>query len=395
VSTIVASCTPPGCNPASGNVNSNGTGAGLAVYSNPFKATVTGTTVKTVYVTGSDKPDGTANTSLIPIDISTNTAGTAVTLPAAPNSMVFSRDGTKAYIGTANGLAILDPGTNTITATATGLTGKVLTVSNNGSKVVLSDISGGKVFVFDSGANSSQEFDNIANVTAADFAADNSKAYFTSGTNVYEYSPGTGLKTLTFAADGVVFTPQVSIAYFGGSSITGLAICNDSVIPGAAVAANVLSVTPDGTHMIAVGAAGWADLSYTVTNSGCPAKATNTLTTAAGSFVDTPGQIAVASDDSNAFVTGYTGTTIATGVPFYHFADGTTGSIALMGSGGTLFSGGITQDAHSLYVGVGANGSTGPQVHRIDLTAAGGPADTTPINLPSPFNPRIVVVRPQ
>src|SRR6185312_11610367 len=125
------------------------------------------------------------------------------------------------------------------------------------------------------------------------------------------------------------------------------------------VAANVLSVTPDGTHMIAVGASGWADLSYTVTNSGCPAKATNTLTTAAGSFVDTPGQIAVASDDSNAFVTGYTGTTIATGVPFYHFADRTTGSIALMGSGGALFSGGITQDAHSLYVGVGANGSTG------------------------------------
>src|SRR5215469_13838843 len=42
---IVASCTPPGCNPASGpTVNFNGTGAGLAVYSNAVVGTITGST---------------------------------------------------------------------------------------------------------------------------------------------------------------------------------------------------------------------------------------------------------------------------------------------------------------------------------------------------------------
>src|SRR5690349_18104269 len=217
VTTIVASCTPPSCNPASGpNVNFNGTGAGLAIYSNPLVGTVTGTTATTIYVTGSDNPDGSANKSLIPIDSGTNTAGTAVTLGGAPNSMVFSPDGTKAYIGSDAGLLVFDPGTNTVTATASGLTGKVLRVSNNGSKVVMSDTSAGKVFVFDTTANASQEFD-IPNVTAADFASDNSKAYFTSGTNVYEYSPNTGLKTLSFQGDGVVLTPQTSVAFFGGS----------------------------------------------------------------------------------------------------------------------------------------------------------------------------------
>ena len=398
--TIIASCIPPGCNPAAGpNVNFNGTGAGLAVYSNPVIGTITGTTATTIYVTGKDNPDGSANTSVIPIDSSANTAGTAVTLSGSPNSMVFNRAGTKAYIGSTGGMLVFDPGTNTVTATASGITGVVLSVSNDGGKVVISDTSvtstsNGKVFVFDANANSTQVFD-LAGVTAADFASDNSKAYFTNGSTVYEYSPTTGLKTLSFAADGVAFTPQTAMAYFGGSSILGLAVCTDTRVDSAAAAANILSPTPDGTHMVGVGAGGWADLSYSVTNgNGCPPTASSTLRTAGFPvFVGAPTTIAVASDDSNAFLVGYSGGSTATGVPFYHLADGSTGTIPLSGSGGLLFSGGLTQDAHSLYIGVGANGGTGPQVHRIDLTAAGAPADANQINVG--FNPRIVVVRPK
>lgn len=398
VTTIVASCTPPTCNPASGNVNFNGTGAGLAIYSNPVIGTVTGTTSTTIYVTGSDNPDRSANKSLIPIDSGTNTAGTAVTLGGSPNSMVFSRDGSKAYIGTDAGMLIFDPGTNAVTATATGLTGKVLAVSNDGNKIVLSDTSNAdptlhKVFVFDSSANASQAFD-LPNINAASFNSDNSKAYFTNGASVYEYSPSTGQKQLSFKADGVVFAPQASVAFFGGSSILGLAVCNDSSIPGAAGAANILGVTPDGTHMIGAGSAGWLDLSYTITalpNVGCPVSESNTAKTGTfPAFVGTPTQIAIASDDSNAFLTGYSGGSDATGVPFYHLADGTTGTITLS-AGGPLFSGGITQDAHSLYVGVGGSS---PAVHRIDLTASGGPADASP-SISVTFNPRIVVVRPK
>src|SRR5215472_9564402 len=338
VTTFVASCVPQGCNQASGpNVNFNGTGAGLAIYSNPVIGTVTGTTATTIYVTGSDKPAG--------------------------------------------------------TATASGITGVVLAVSNDGRKVVVSDTSAGKVFVFDSSANAAQTFD-LAGVTGADFNSDNSKAYFTSGSALYEYSPSTGLKTLSGVADGVAFTPQGAAAFLGGGSILGIAACNDSLIPGAGVA-NVLKPTPDGTHMVGVGSAGWTDLSYTVNNSnGCPPVVTNSVRNAAlPAFVGTPTSIAVAADDSNAFLTAYSGGSAATGVPFYHFADGSTGVIALVNPSGTLFSGGLTQDSHSLYVGTAENGGTGPFVHRIDLTAAGGPTDANQISVS--FRPRIVVVRPK
>ena len=395
VTTLIASCLPPTCNQASGpNVNFNGTGAGLAIYSNPVIGTITGTTATTIYVTGSDKPDNTANTSLIPIDSSANTAGTAITLSGSPNSMVFDRAGTTAYLGSSVGMLIFDPGTNAVTATASGITGVVLKVSNDGNKVVISDTSAGKVFVFDKTAQSAQTFD-LAGVTAADFDSDNSKAYFTSGLAVYEYSPATGVKTLSLVADGVAFTPQGAASYLGGSSIQGLAVCNDSQVPGAAGVANILAPTPDGSHMVGVGSGGWTDLSYTITNSnGCPPATSNTARNAVlPPFVGTPTSIAVASDDSNAFLTGYSGGGAATGVPFYHFADGSIGTIALVNPGGVLFAGGLTQDAHSLYVGTAANGSTGPFVHRIDLTAAGGPTDANQISVS--FNPRIVVVRPK
>lgn len=402
---IVASCAPPGCNPASGNVNTNGTGVGLAIYSNLITGTITGSTVTTVYVTGADNPDGSANTSLIPITISTNTAGTAITLQGSPNSMVFNRAGTTAYIGTNNtnptvGLLIFDAASNTVTATASGITGKVLSVSNDGNTVIISDTTNtpNKVFVYNAASNTVQEFD-VAGVTAADFNSDNSKAYLTAGSTIYEFSTATAtFKPLTFAADGVVFTPQGSVAYFGdssigGTSILGIATCNDVRVDNAAGVANILGITPDGTHMIGAGANGWVDLSYTVNNAnGCPPTASNTVnaTGFGAAFVGTPTQIAVASNDSFTFLTSYTGGSAATGVPFYQFATAsappTTGTIPLAGGGGTLFSGSITPDATSLYVGVGNS------VHRIDLTKS-PPVDSNQTSVA--FNPRLVVVRPQ
>lgn len=397
VSTIVASCTPPTCNAAAGpEVNFNGTGVGLAVYSNPVAATVTGTTSTSVYVTGPTNPDGSANTSLIPIDVTANTAGTAITLPFAANSMVFNNAGTKAFLGSAGGLIELDPtATTPVTASVSSVTGKVLAVSPDSVKVIVSDVSLSKVFVFDTSANTQENFDE-PNVNFASFDGDSSKAYLTNGTSVFVYSPKAGLRTLSQAGDGAAFTPQEAVAYIGGAAITALAACNDNKVDTAVGAVNLLAPTPDGTHMIGLGTAGWIDLKYMVDNSnGCPPTASNTEVTAAlQPFVTAPSQIVVAPDDSNAYVTGYTSNTPpATSIPFYHLADGTTGAVTLSGAGGPILAGSITPDGHSLYVGVGANGGAGPQVHRIDLTPATGPADATQVNVN--FNPTVVVVRPK
>jgi hypothetical protein len=395
--TIVASCTPPNCNPASGpNLNLNGTGAGLAVYSNPVIGTVTGSTATTIYVTGKDNPDGSANTSLIPIDSGTNTAGTAITLPGSPNSMVFNRAGTKAYLGSTVGLILFDVATNAVTASVSSVTGTVLAVSPDGVKVIVSDTaaSPARVFVFDTSASTQQSF-ALAGVTAADFAPDNSKAFLTNGSTVYEFSVTSGLKTLTFAGSGVAFAPQASVAYFGGASMFALAACNDARVDNATGITQVLAPTLDGTHMIGAGTAGWVDLSLNLNNAtGCPPTATNTVRSATlPAFVTTPSQVSVASDDSFAYLTGFSGATVATGLPFFKFSDGTSGSIQFTGAGGQVFSGGITQDARSLYVGVGGSGGVSPQVHRLDLVTAGFPFDAQQISVT--FNPRIVVVRPK
>jgi hypothetical protein len=395
--TIVASCTPPNCNPASGpNLNLNGTGVGLAIYSNPVLGTVTGTSATTIYVTGKDNPDGSANTSMIPIDSGTNAAGTAIPLPGSPNSMVFNPAGTKAYLGSSVGLLIFDVATNAVTASVSSVTGTALAVSRDGVKVIVSDTAASpqRVVVFDTSANTQQSF-ALSGVTSADFAPDNSKAYMTNGTAVFEYSPAAGLKTLTTAGAGVAFAPQASMAYLGGVSLFALAACNDARIDNATGVAQVLAPTPDGTHMVGAGTAGWVDLTYTVNNgTGCPPTASNTVRTATyPAFVTTPTQVSVASDDSFAYLTGFTGTGVATGLPFFKFSDGTSSTIQFTGQGGQVFSGGITQDARSLYVGVGANAGVGPQVHRLDLVTAGFPFDAQQIAVT--FNPRIVAVRPK
>jgi hypothetical protein len=395
--TIVASCTPPNCNPASGpNLNLNGTGAGLAVYSNPVIGSVTGTTATTIYVTGKDNPDGSANTSLIPIDSGTNTAGTAITLPGSPNSMVFNRAGTKAYLGSTVGLILFDVATNAVTASVSSVTGTPLAVSPDGLKVIVSDTAANpaRVFVFDTSANTQQSF-TLSGITAADFAPDNSKAFLTNGSTVYEYSATTGLKTLTFAGNGVAFAPQTSVAYFGGASLFALATCNDARVDNATGLAQVLAPSVDGTHMIGAGTAGWVDLTLNVNNgAGCPPTATNTVRSGTfPAFVTTPTQVSVASDGSFAYLTGFGGAAAATGLPFFRFTDGTSGAIQFTGPGGQVFSGGTTQDARSLYVGVGANAGVGPQVHRVDLVTAGFPFDAQQISVT--FNPRIVAVRPK
>src|SRR5581483_1827284 len=95
--TVIASCTPPSC-------NSN---LGRAVYGNPITITVTGTANSTTVLAASS-----AGTSMVPIDTSTNTAGTAITLPSAPNSLLINPAGNRAFLGSAAGLMTVDLTTN-------------------------------------------------------------------------------------------------------------------------------------------------------------------------------------------------------------------------------------------------------------------------------------------
>ncbi len=85
---ITATCSYPDC-----NINVP------AQYSlNVVTATVSGNSTANVYAAS------TKSTTLIPISTSTNTAGTAITLPYLPNSIIIDPAGNNLYLGSSSGL---------------------------------------------------------------------------------------------------------------------------------------------------------------------------------------------------------------------------------------------------------------------------------------------------
>ncbi|MBZ5568973.1 MAG: Ig-like domain-containing protein [Acidobacteriia bacterium] len=101
-----------------------------SVYSNVVKGTVGGTSATTIYA------GGTGSTSLVPIDSTSNAAGTAITLPSTPNSFLFNAIGTTGYLGSSGGLMALDSSTNTVTQNV-GITGAVVAVSPDSNRVIV------------------------------------------------------------------------------------------------------------------------------------------------------------------------------------------------------------------------------------------------------------------
>ena len=86
--TVTATCSNPDCN------------ANLpAQYSiNQLTVTVPGSHDTTVYAASTN------STTLVPITTSNNTAGTAITLPYAPNSILADPTGAHVYLGSATSL---------------------------------------------------------------------------------------------------------------------------------------------------------------------------------------------------------------------------------------------------------------------------------------------------
>src|ERR1700676_2300610 len=222
---IIASCTPPTCNTGF----DTGLSHSLPIYPenvvNMFLAPTGTNQTGAVYVstTGCGTTDGCFST-IVPITAPANTVGNFVTLPATPNSLVFNRQGTKAYLGTNSGLlgsvglAVLDASTNSASEVKSA-PGKVLTVSPDGTKVIISDTAATpkEGFVFATTTNTSKT-SQITGATAADFSPDSFKAYIVAGSTLYFYSKIDGLKTIALAApaNDVFFLSEGAFAYVAG-----------------------------------------------------------------------------------------------------------------------------------------------------------------------------------
>ena len=179
----MASCTPPNCNIGL----QIGPQTVLPIYpQNALQVVVTPgtstaqTTLVFVSTTDCDHMPGITtgcNTAVLPIDTSKNTVGSPVSLPATPNSLLFNRQGTKAFLGTnsglfgTRGLMVLNASGSppSVSAFIKAAPGKVLAVAPDGNHVIVSDTADTpkQVFVVDTSSNTTVSL-QIAGATAVE-----------------------------------------------------------------------------------------------------------------------------------------------------------------------------------------------------------------------------------
>ena len=452
--TVVASCTPPTCNIGLKPLQPIYPEGAVDVVVAPATTTTTTTTTPTVYVSStgfSSSPAGNCTTTvgclslLVPIVSPNNTVGTAVGLPATPNSLVFDRQGAKAYMGTdfslfgSRGLMQITVATPPTVTQFKSVTGKVLTVSPDGKKVVLSGadpnavpVPGSnapppatQVIVFDTSANTGTTL-NIAGATAADFSPDNLRVFIAAGSNLYVWSAQDALKKIslpvTAPAKDVSFSPEGAFAFVSGGSTTstvtawstcGLssALSNNVVLPATPLflralprdAINLADPPTAGsattiTSVLAVDSPGIDLFRVARAPTGCTSTASSGTATpfnlGQGSF--TPIQLIVSQDAARAYVLA----SDRGSVLVFNIDNQTSSAIPLSGDAIPVQAS-LTPDGSRLYVAA-ADG----QVHILDTQNGGDllqisfPTDPTTFQaglcngVPFTCNPDLIAVQP-
>lgn len=312
--TIIASCTPPTCN--------IGFSPSLPIYpENAVEVIVspsgsTTTSAATVYVssTGCGTIDNCVST-VIPVT-TPNTLGTTVKLPVTPNSLVFNRQGSNAFFGTnsgllgSTGLAELNSSSNTVTQ-FTSTPGKVLAVSPDGTKVIVSDTTDipNQVFVFDTSLGTNTAF-SITGATAADFSPDSLKAYIIAGSTLYVYSQVDALQTvpLRTPANDVAFFAEGAFAYLAGGDPAGVMVrrtCDNGEADTVATTATptFIRALPDATQMLALAPPNVVLIDANTTPVGCTPSISDTVTSfSIGQAPFTASQLIISEDGSTAYI---------------------------------------------------------------------------------------------
>jgi hypothetical protein len=243
--TVIASCTPPNCNIGLSPTQPIYPENPVQIIVSPNQGTTTEAPASTAWVssTGCKGLDG-CITGIASVAVTGNTttapsAGTPVSLPNTPNSMVMDRQGTRIFLGVdsgglgTKGLMVFTVSGTTV-AQYVSTPGKVLAVSPDGVKVIVSDTvdSPNQVFVFDTGTNTSVAFP-ITGATAADFSPDSLKAYILAANTLYVYSKQDAMQTVPLGspASTVAFLSQGGFAYVGDQTpaVTARKTCDNTV----------------------------------------------------------------------------------------------------------------------------------------------------------------------
>jgi len=332
----------------------------------------------TVYAGSSAIPAAGTSPAIIPIDTSKTppAAGTAIPLPGAPISMKFVPNGTKAFVTTTSGLVSLDAIANTITLLASDPIGKILAVSPDGSKVIVSNVifnasvPSQRLFVFDQAAGQLQTF-ILPGAVAAAFDHDGFRAYIAADNgNVYVYSPFQTEKTLTLAGAFTDVAPLASGPFTFLANPSGLNVistCDNAVLPNAPTSSTplLLGEVKNANQIVTANASGFDVVTATIpdeTGGQCHPPTTfadQAITFGLGPL--NPRKLVVASNGAHIVQLAAGQPRVLVGIP-----GAGPGVIPLAAGGTEAVSGDMTLDGNTLWVGVAGTNT----VHRINLANA-------------------------
>ena len=358
-SAIVASCSPPFCN--------NGL---YPIFSNVVNGTTQGTTsggtnAKTTQVLVASLSD----TKLIPVDITTSTAGTALTLPYQPNSLVYSKASGVAYLGSTTALMSYTYSTNSV-AQLSLLPGVILTLSNDGGRIVIYDDATKTVTVYNLTSGSIVDKFSTPGATPtnvhASVSPDDQTTYVTVANQLYISSTTASLRTLTLNSlvNDVAFLWQGSFAYLAGGqngAVTARTNCDASERDVIAVngTPDRIVASGDGNTIYAVSGPSMYTITATTTGAGCPPALTDSVSSVdLGLGNITPTQMFSNPAGSKVYMISSAGQVVV-----FNSSTNTGSAVSLNGSA-TATTAGLTMDGANLWVGGGADKA----VHRMDTS---------------------------
>jgi len=411
---IIAACAPPVC----------GDGLNIPVYSNVFNVTVNGTspTSTTVFAASTFAPPAGQTIPLIPIDASQNPpkVGTAISLPGVPNSMIFTRNGASAFIGTNNGLVILSAATQTVTLATPVPIGVVLAVSPDGTQALISnsanDPSTGapvdpfpseqRLWLFNNSTSTITTF-IVPGIVAASFNDDGFKAFGVGNNGSFAVvSPLLTETNGTIGGNSIGVASLASGPFFYVANSAGLrvlATCNNTQQainpPTNSNAIQLVGSAFNTDEIVAVDSTG-LDVE-TVATSFLTPPTTISLTNCApnvsysNQFIDfglgpiTAHQLIIATNNSHIAVLADGINKILTAIP-----GGGPGAVPLAGAATQPLTGSMTPDGNTLWVGVGGTNT----VDRINLLTSADEVQipTTFVKQDgSPAPPNLVAIQPK
>jgi hypothetical protein len=260
--TLFASCSPPSCN--------IGVDPGLPIYASDgllpngekgygaISVDVTSTATPPTYTAWAATTDCNnqpgCSSAMFSVTPGVTPIGAIVSVPRTPNSMMFNHlSAGRIYMGSDQGLMYLDVSSsspsvalvsNATTPCNVSLCGKVLTISNDGKLVVISDTvsTTSQVYIFNGGSSSAAPIDLVLSnasetATAAAFSPDQLKLFIVTNLgNMYVYSTVDATKPLSILAPAtdVKFSADGSFAYVAGApagSVSAYSICSGPTAP--------------------------------------------------------------------------------------------------------------------------------------------------------------------